>query len=146
MLPQWTRFFVVSNIFKALIPNQAPEDDTLFNRRRLAYFGLAFSIYWTHLILAVYIWGPTPDAVCITAFLGVPATLAGLGFYKYLRAAETEDAIKNGNNSSTPIGNTTVSVTVDNKQPNEGQETTDGTTGQSASSPVTGTDLKRKPD
>lgn len=78
----------------SLIPYQAPEQDGLFNRRRLAYFGLIFTVYWSHLVLLVYVFGPPPDAVSITAFLGVPSSIAGMGFYKYLKAAESDDASK----------------------------------------------------
>ena len=119
---QWIRFLKVS---KGLLPSVAPDDDPMYNRRKLAYFGLGFSVYWVHLILVVYVFGPTPDAICITAFLGVPASLAGLGFYKYLKAAEIDDEHKNGkvnsDNTSSPI---TVTTTVESGQSQEGQQTT----------------------
>src|SRR5688572_10481722 len=109
-------WFAILNLSK-LIPQIAPDGDPLFNRRRLTYFGLAFSVYWVHLILIVYVWGPQPaDPIIVTAFLGVPATLAGLGFYKYLTAAEKDDAIKSGNNINTSELASVVTVTVDNKQ------------------------------
>lgn len=146
MWKKYLTYLSIGTMLKSIVPQTAPDDDPLFNRRRLAYFGLVFSIYWVHLILVVYVFGPVPDAVCITAFLSVPATLAGLGFYKYLRAAENDDAIKNGNNSVTPVSNSTVTVTVDNKQPNPQEQVTDTGTGQSSISTNNGTDLKTKSD
>lgn len=81
-----------------LIP-VAKSDDKMFNRRLLAYYGLVFSVYWSHLILVIstflYIIGKPMDAALGVAFLGVPGTLAGLGFWKYLKAAEKDDATSN---------------------------------------------------
>lgn len=146
MLQQWTRYFAVSNILKGIIPQTAPEGDPLFNRRRLAYFGLAFSIYWVHLILLVYVFGPPPDAVSITAFLGVPATLAGLGFYKYLRAAENDDAVKNGSIGNIGSSNSSVTVTVDNKQPNTNNQGSTSNEPKADGSVGSGDVIERKPD
>lgn len=80
--------------FNILKPKASPIEDLLFNRRRLAFYGLGFSIYWVHLILLVYVIKSEADAASIIAFLGVPSTIAGLGFYKYLRAAEVDDEHK----------------------------------------------------
>ena len=80
-----------------LMPKPGPEGDMLFNRRVLAYYGLIFSVYWNHIVLIAYVYlsvkGVGSDAALV-ALLGVPGTLAGLGFWKYLKAAEKEDEVK----------------------------------------------------
>lgn len=86
------------------------EDDKMFNRRLLAYYGLVFSVYWSHLILVVstilYIMGKPMDAALGVAFLSVPGTLAGLGFWKYLKAAEKEDDKHKNKTTSSGTTNT----------------------------------------
>ena len=81
-------------LLRKLIPFSKP-DDKLFNRRVLAYYGLIFSVYWVHLILAIFfilmMGEKQADATVIIAFLGVPGTLAGIGFWKYLKACEKDD-------------------------------------------------------
>lgn len=146
MVRDYLKFLSVGAMLKGIVPQIAPDDDPLFNRRRLAYFGLAFSIYWVHLILIVYVWGPPPDAVSITAFLSVPATLAGLGFYKYLRAAETDDAVKNGTIGNVGNSNSSVTVTVDNKQPNTNNQGSTSNEPKADGSVGSGDVIERKPD
>lgn len=86
-----------------LTPRSAPEDDKMFNRRLLAYYGLIFTVYWAHLTLFMYILllgaGREVDAATVIAFLGVPGSLAGLGFWKYLKAAEKDDDKQSEDNS-----------------------------------------------
>lgn len=146
MLNKYLKFLSIGTMLQSIVPQTAPDDDPLFNRRRLAYFGLAFSIYWVHLILLVYVFGPTPDAVCITAFLGVPATLAGLGFYKYLRAAENDDALKTGNSSNSVNINSPDTVIVASEQSVKQDNGTDGKQSETISSTGNGTEIKRKSD
>ena len=98
-----------------LTPQSAPEGDGLFNRRRLAFWGIAFSVYWVHVILLVHVFtiykAQASDAVIITAFLAVPTSLAGLGFFKYLRAAENDDAFKTSTlNTSIPSDSSTTVI------------------------------------
>lgn len=91
------------NIWK-IIPSREP-DDQLYNRRLLSYFGLAYSAAWFLLILVLIIIGmvlKSPvDAASITALLGVPAGLAGLGFWKYLQACRHDDHEKEKTNAET---------------------------------------------
>lgn len=65
-------------------------DDPLFNRRLIAYAGLIFSVVWFAMVFwtDVFI---TFELGKVVAYLGVPATIAGLGFWKYLKAAEKGD-------------------------------------------------------
>lgn len=101
-----------------LLPKAAPDGDGLFNRRILAYYGLVFTVYWVHLVLAAYIYlainGVGSDAALV-ALLGVPGTIAGIGFWKYLKASEKEDENKN-NSRTTDISIDNVTV-VENRQP-----------------------------
>jgi len=89
-------------------------DDKLFNRRLLAYYGLLFTVYWSHLILLVYVVlafkHGQADAVIIAAFLGVPGTLAGIGFWKYLQASEKSDEVKIDSVGSSDNLNDTASL------------------------------------
>ena len=72
-----------------LIPTNQPKDK-LFNRRIFAYYGLLFSIGWFLMVFwtDVFI---TFEVAKVVAYLGVPATIAGLGFWEYLRAAKRSD-------------------------------------------------------
>lgn len=101
-----------------LLPRPGGCDDHLFNRRILAYYGLIFTVYWNHLVLGAYIWlalaGVGSDAALI-ALLGVPGTIAGLGFWKYLKAAEKEDEGKTTDRINT--GDSANGSVVDNRQP-----------------------------
>ena len=77
-----------------IIPSRDP-DDQLYNRRLITYFGLAYSAIWFQeilivIVVAIYLKAPL-DAAGIGALLGVPTTLAGLGFWKYLEAAKKKD-------------------------------------------------------
>lgn len=85
-----------------IIPSRDPGDQ-LYNRRLISYFSLAYSAFWFQQVLLMIIIGMvlnSPlDAATVGALLGVPASLAGLGFYKYLQAAsksedETDDQKK----------------------------------------------------
>jgi hypothetical protein len=78
----------------SLIPSRDP-DDQLYNRRLISYFSLFFSAVWFQqvfvlVVLGMFVSQPVTAPV-ITALLGVPASLAGLGFYKYLEACKKED-------------------------------------------------------
>lgn len=103
-----------------LVPKAAPCDDPLFNRRLLAYYGLIFSVYWNHLVLAAYVYlaksGVGSDPALI-ALLGVPTTIAGLGFWKYLKAAEKDDDNKSQSNNDTSRSDPAVGNSVDNRPP-----------------------------
>lgn len=100
------------------MPKAGPCDDSLFNRRLLAYYGLVFTVYWNHLVLFSYIYlaksGVGSDPALI-ALLGVPSTIAGLGFWKYLKAAEKEDDNKNQSDTSTGSGDIATGNPVDNR-------------------------------
>ena len=65
-------------------------DDHLYNRRLIAYLGLGFSIIWFSMVFWTDVF-VSFELGKIVAYLGVPATIAGLGFWKYLRAAEKDD-------------------------------------------------------
>lgn len=54
------------------------------------------------------------DAVIITAFLGVPAALAGLGFFKYLQASEKDDAKTDNTLPIGDTGNSDINISIDN--------------------------------
>lgn len=77
-----------------IIPSRDPQDQ-LYNRRLISYFSLAYSALWFQEVLLVLIIGmyfkQPVDAAIIAALLGVPTSLAGLGFYNYLKACEEED-------------------------------------------------------
>lgn len=72
------------------IPSHKPEDK-LFNRRLMAYAGLVFSLVWFQqviiLVFVGYFFEVQLSAAVVIALLGVPTTLAGLGFWQYLKAA-----------------------------------------------------------
>lgn len=72
-----------------LIPTSKP-DDKLFNRRIFAYYGLLFSIGWFLMVFWTDVF-VTFDVAKVVAYLGVPATIAGLGFWEYLKAAKRSD-------------------------------------------------------
>lgn len=78
-----------------IIPSAKPEDQ-LYNRRLLSYFSLFYSAIWFQEVLIVIlvsvVLGKTLDAGVVTALVGVPTALAGLGFWKYLEAAKKHDA------------------------------------------------------
>lgn len=77
-----------------LIPSKDPADQ-LYNRRLISYFSLGYSAVWFQQVLVIVvmgIWMDRPvDTSLVVALLGVPATLAGLGFYKYLQACKSND-------------------------------------------------------
>ena len=79
---------------KSLFPKKCPEDQ-LYNRRLMSYLGLAFSVFWFQEVLILvalgYIFKIHLDAAVVVALLGVPATLAGLGFWRYLEACKLDD-------------------------------------------------------
>lgn len=81
------------NLWK-IIPSRDPEDQ-LYNRRLMAYFSLAYCAIWFQqilLLIAFGLWLEVPlDAASITALLGVPTSLSGLGFWKYLEACRKDD-------------------------------------------------------
>lgn len=91
------------NLWK-IIPSRDPGDQ-LYNRRLLSYFSLVYSAVWFLLILALIIVGmvlKSPiDAASIAALLGVPASLAGLGFWKYLQACKHDDHDKESEDAET---------------------------------------------
>lgn len=95
---------MINNILKVinwsrLIPKAGPDNDHMYNRRILAYWSIGFTLYWSHLILAVYVFAlyraQASDAAIIAAFLAVPGTIAGMNVWKYLIAAEKDDELKN---------------------------------------------------
>lgn len=77
-----------------IIPSKSP-DDQLYNRRLISYYSLAYSAIWFQQVLVIIVFGmlleQQVDAAIVVALLGVPATLAGLGFYKYLQACKESD-------------------------------------------------------
>lgn len=105
---------------KYLLPTQSPEGDQLYNRRKLAYMSIAFTVYWSHLILAVYVFAlyktQPSDAAIIAAFLAVPGTIAGMNVWKYLLASEKEDELKSITASrSSASNNSDTSTTVEGR-------------------------------
>lgn len=67
-------------------------DDKLFNRRLMAYGGLIFSVVWFVMVFATDAWkSETFEVAKIVAYLSVPASIAGLGFWQYLQAAKKDD-------------------------------------------------------
>ena len=72
-----------------LIPSNN-SNDKLFNRRIFAYYGLIFSLVWFMMVFwtDVFVGFETGKVI---AYRGVPATIAGLGFWEYLRAAKKSD-------------------------------------------------------
>lgn len=76
---------------KKFIPRNKPSDK-LFNRRLLAYVGLVFSVFWFLMVFLTDAWkSDTFEVAKIVAYLGVPASIAGLGFWQYLSAAKRSD-------------------------------------------------------
>lgn len=63
--------------------------DNLKNRRRMAWIAMAYSmiwyimVFWTHALLV-----PSWGAGVVSAYIGVPAALAGLQLWRYLKACE----------------------------------------------------------
>jgi len=82
---------------KSLIPEKK-DTDQLYNRRLLSYIGLAFSVFWFQEVLIIvalgYFFDTQLAAPVVVALLGVPATLAGLGFWRYLEACKHDDHAK----------------------------------------------------
>ena len=72
-----------------LIPSNN-SNDKLFNRRIFAYYGLIFSLVWFMMVFWVDVFVGFETGKVI-AYLGVPATIAGLGFWEYLKAAQKSD-------------------------------------------------------
>lgn len=77
-----------------LVPSHKP-DDQLYNRRLLSYFALAYSAVWFQQVLfvvfiAVFL-DRALDAAIIASLLTAPASLAGLGYWKYLQASKDND-------------------------------------------------------
>lgn len=76
---------------KNMLPKNKP-DDRLFNRRLMAYGGLLFSVFWFLMVFLTDAWkSETFETAKIVAYLGVPASIAGLGFWQYLKAAKKDD-------------------------------------------------------
>lgn len=100
----------IGGLLGLMRPQPAPSDDLLYNRRVLAYYSIAFTVYWSHLILAVYVFAlykaQASDAAIIAAFLAVPGTIAGMNVWKYLIASEKDDELKNGK----PVGGPSVTI------------------------------------
>ena len=65
-------------------------NDHLYWRRLLTLFGLGFSLFWFFMVFWTDVF-VTFDVAKVIAYLGVPATISGLGFYKYLKACEKDD-------------------------------------------------------
>jgi len=84
-------------LIKKIIPEKK-NDDPLYNRRIMSYLGLAFSVFWFQEVLIIvalgYFFDTQLAAPVVVALLGVPATLAGLGFWRYLEACKHEDHAK----------------------------------------------------
>lgn len=80
-----------------IIPSRDPEDQ-LYNRRLISYFSLLYSAVWFQEVLFLIMWSiylKTPvEAEIVVALLGVPASLAGLGFWNYLKACKDQDKKK----------------------------------------------------
>lgn len=75
------------------------KDDNLFNRRCMAYGLLIFSVFWFIMVFVTDAWkSETFEVAKIIAYLGVPTTIAGLGFWQYLKAAKHEDEKKKDEN------------------------------------------------
>lgn len=72
-----------------LIPT-GKKDDKLFNRRIFAYYGLLFSIGWFLMVFWTDVF-VSFEVAKVVAYLGVPAAIAGLGFWEYLKAAKKSD-------------------------------------------------------
>lgn len=70
-------------------------DDKLFNRRIMAYGGLIFSAFWVMQVFWVDVLLHAMETAKVIAYLGVPPTLAGLGFWQYLKAAAKDDSSRN---------------------------------------------------
>ncbi len=72
-----------------LVP-QPKINDPLFNRRVFAYYGLAFSVLWFLMVFWTDVFVDF-EVGKVMAYLGVPAAIAGLGFWEYLKAAKKGD-------------------------------------------------------
>ncbi len=82
-----------------LIPSRK-KDDQLYNRRLISYFGLIYAAIWFQeilivILIAIFLKSPI-DAAVVAALLGVPTSLAGLGFYKYLQGCNMDDENRKG--------------------------------------------------
>lgn len=81
-------------MIKKIIPKKR-RNDQLYNRRLMSYGGLIFSVLWFQQVLLIvaagYFFEAHITAPVVVALLGVPATLAGLGYWRYLEACKTED-------------------------------------------------------
>jgi len=78
-------------VFRKNIPiPQAKKNDPLFNRRVFAYYGLIFSVLWFLMVFWTDVFIDL-EVGKVAAYLGVPAAIAGLGFWEYLRAAKESD-------------------------------------------------------
>ena len=90
---------------KKIIPEKQP-NDPLYNRRIMSYLGLGFSIIWFQevliLIVLGYFFKIELSAATVTALLTVPATLAGLGFFRYLEACKRDDHNKKVSHEEAP--------------------------------------------
>ena len=81
----------MSDFLKKITPKENIKD-RLFNRRLMAYGGLLFSVFWFLMVFITDAWkSETFEVAKIVAYLGVPATIAGLGFWQYLKAAKKDD-------------------------------------------------------
>ena len=79
----------MSELLKKITPKEKP-DDKMFNRRIFAYYGLIFSVFWFMMVFWTDVFSGFETAK-VVAYLGVPATIAGLGFWEYLKAAKRSD-------------------------------------------------------
>jgi hypothetical protein len=81
-------------MIKKIIPKKK-KNDKLYNRRVMSYGGLLFSVLWFQQVLIIvaagYFFDAHIGAPVVVALLGVPATLAGLGYWRYLEACKHED-------------------------------------------------------
>lgn len=150
MLKQLSKYLPFGVLLGNIVPRQAPDGDHMYNRRLLAYWSIGFTVYWSHLILAVYVFAlykaQASDAAIISAFLAVPGTIAGMNVWKYLRAAEKDDELKNGKpvgGPSVAISNSTVTVAPGPRD--EGTGRSEGQTVQDGVSPEGRDTVQRQP-
>ena len=73
----------------SILPHNHPKDK-LFNRRLMAYAGLIFSVFWFLMVFWTDVF-VSFDVAKVIAYLGVPAAIAGLGYWSYLKAAQKDD-------------------------------------------------------
>jgi len=71
-------------------------EDRLKHRRRMAKTMMWFAIVWYWAVLLFDVFSQNWGAAVVTAYLGVPAALAGLNLWKYLKACEKDDARGDG--------------------------------------------------